>query len=421
MNERRVVVTGMGCLSPAGNDVRSTWEQLTAGQSAVRTIDALVQEKCACTIGAPIRDFNPERLKVSQDITRMGRASQFAMAAAVQAWQDAGLASAKIDRTRCGAIIGTGVGDAVETYQQVKSYLARGLRAIHPLYVTKVMPNATSGILSVEFGLAGPVFTLASACASGGHALGTALRLIRSGDADLFLAGGVEEVFTTTINPASFDVIRALSRRNAEPARASRPFDRDRDGFVLAEGSALLVLEALDHAQARGAKIYAELLGAGMTSDAHHLIAPEPTGDGARRAMEAALRDGGLGPEDIQYVAAHGTATPLNDRIESAAIRRVFGAHADRLAVSSIKSMIGHMIGASAAIGVIATVLAIRDGRVPPTLNLEHPDPACDLDYVPNESRALEVRNALINSFGFGGHCVSVALGVPPGPGGNGR
>jgi 3-oxoacyl-[acyl-carrier-protein] synthase II len=419
MSRRRVVITGLGCVTPGGNDVRSTWDFLLAGRSAVTSLDFLEKEKCACTIGAPVRDFQPESLEVRQDVDRMGRSSQFALAAAVEAWRDGGLGSATLDRTRCGCLIGTGIGDSVETFQQTRNFLARGVKAVHPLYVTKVMPNAASGILSVEFGLAGPVFTIASACASGGHAIGTALRLIRAGDADLFLAGGVEEVFTCVIFPAAFDVIRALSRRNADPARASRPFDRDRDGFVLAEGAGMVILEELDHALARGARIYAEVAGVGMASDAHHVTAPEPNGEGAARAMDLALQDAGWKAEEIQYINAHGTSTPLNDRIETMAIRRVFGGHADKICASSIKSMIGHTIGASAALGLIATVLSVHHGRVPPTINLENPDPLCNLDYVPKEARTLELRSALVNSFGFGGHCVS--LGVckygPPGAG----
>jgi 3-oxoacyl-[acyl-carrier-protein] synthase II len=411
MSRRRVVVTGLGCVTPGGNDVPSTWDFLLAGRSAVGSLELLEKEKCACTIGAPVRDFQPERLDVRQDVDRIGRSSQFALAAAVEAWRDGGLASATLDRTRLGCLVGTGIGDSVETFQQTKSFLARGVKGVHPLFVTKVMPNAASGLLSVEFGLAGPVFTIASACASGGHAIGTALRLIRAGDADLILAGGVEEVFTCVIFPAAFDVIRALSRRNADPARASRPFDRDRDGFVLAEGAGMVILEELDHALARGARIYAEVAGVGMASDAHHVTAPEPNGEGAVRSMDLALRDAGWKPEEVQYINAHGTSTPLNDRIETMAIRRMFGAHADKLCASSIKSMIGHTIGASAALGLISTVLSVYHGRVPPTINQENPDPLCDLDYVPNVARKLEVRSALVNSFGFGGHCVSLGVG----------
>src|SRR5579872_3847661 len=261
MSRPRVVLTGLGCVTPAGNDVAATWEHLLAGKSAVRTVELLQSEKCATTIGAPIRDFRPESLEVRQDVDRIGRASQFALAAALEAWRDAGLASARWDPARSGVIIGTGVGDMVETFHQTRTFLSRGVRGVHPLYVTKVMTNAASAVISVEFGLAGPSFSVSSACASGGNALGLALRLLQAGDADLMLAGGVEECFSCVINPAAFDAIRALSRRNDEPERASRPFDRLRDGFVLGQGAAVLVLETLDHARSRGAKIHAELSG----------------------------------------------------------------------------------------------------------------------------------------------------------------
>ena len=410
MKRPRVVVTGLGCVTPAGNDVASTWQNLLAGRSAVRTVELLRQEKCPVTIGAPVRDFDPSQIQVRQDVDRIGRASQFALAAAAEAWEDAGLARATLDPSRLGAVIGTGVGDAAETFHQTKNFLDRGVRGVHPLYVTKVMANATPGILSVEFHLEGPTFAVASACASGGHALGTALRLLQAGDADLIVAGGMEECFSCVINPAAFDAIRALSRRNSEPERASRPFDRGRDGFVLGEGAGMLVLETEAHAIARGAKIYAEFSGVGMASDAHHLTAPDPQGRGAVRSMESALRDAGWNAEEVQYISAHGTSTPLNDRAETLAIRKVFGFHANRLAVSSQKSMIGHLIGAAAAVSAVSTVLSIGQNRVPPTTNLEDPDPECDLDYVPLCSRPLSLEKALVNSFGFGGHCVTLAL-----------
>jgi 3-oxoacyl-[acyl-carrier-protein] synthase II len=410
MNRRRIVVTGLGCVTPAGNDVASTWEHLAAGKSAVQTVEALKQAKCQVTIGAPVRGFDPGLLKVRQDVDRIGRSSQFALCAAVQAWQDAGLPGTDLDPSRLGALIGTGIGDQAETFQQTQKFVARGARAIHPLYVTKVMLNAAVGLLSVEFGLAGPTFAVASSCASGGHAIGTALRLLQAGDADLVLTGGVEECFTCVMNPASFDAMRALSRRNNEPELASRPFDRGRDGFVLGEGAGMLVLETLEHAQGRQARILAELSGVGMTSDAHHLTAPDPSGQGAERAMALAVRDAGWSPQDVQYVNAHGTSTPLNDRTETLAIRKVFGPHADKLCVSSQKSMIGHLIGASAAVALVTTVLAIGHGVIPPTINLHDPDPDCDLDYVPHRARPLRLDRALVNSFGFGGHCVTLAV-----------
>jgi 3-oxoacyl-[acyl-carrier-protein] synthase II len=410
MNRPRVVVTGLGCVTPAGNDVPSTWESLVAGKSAVRTVEMLQAEKCPTTIGAPVRDFHPETLDVHLDVDRLGRGSQFALAAGVEAWRNAGLRTDSRDRSRRGCVIGTGIGDAAETFHQTKAYLSRGVRAVHPLYVTRVMPNAAPAILSVEFGLAGPSFSVASACASGGHALATAVRLLQAGDADLILAGGVEECFSCVINPSAFDSIRALSRRNDEPERASRPFDRTRDGFVLGEGAAMLVLETLAHATKRGARIYAEVAGVGMASDAFHLTAPEPDGQGAVQSMKLALQDAGWSTRDVQYVNVHGTSTPLNDRIETRAIRAVLGRHADGICASSQKSMMGHLIGASAAAAALCTALSIQHGIVTPTINLQQPDPECDLDYVPHRARTLPLKRALVNSFGFGGHCATLAM-----------
>jgi len=405
--KRRVVVTGLGCVSPAGNDVPTTWEGLLAGRSAVERMSLLESEGCQCHIGAPVRDFNPEALDCRQDVSRIGRSSQFAIAAALEAVRDAGLKSP--DAFRSGAIMGTGIGDASETFHQTQAYLKRGVRGIHPLYVPRVMPNAPAAILSLQFGFKGASFSVSSACASAGHAISQGLRMIQADDLDVALVGGCEESFSTVIYAAAFDAIRALSRRNGDPPAASRPFERDRDGFVLGEGAGVLVLEEAAHALRRNAKIYAEISGAGMTSDAHHMTAPVADGEGAIRAMSLALKEAGEAPEEIQYINAHGTSTPLNDRVESLAIRKVFGRHADSVAVSATKSMIGHLVGASSALGVIATVLSIRQGVVHPTINYVNPDPECDLDYVPNVARRMEVRGALANSFGFGGHCVSLA------------
>jgi 3-oxoacyl-[acyl-carrier-protein] synthase II len=343
----------------------------------------------------------------------MGRCTQFVLSAGLEAWKDAGLPERAPDPERSGVLIGTGIGDGYETFDTAKRYLSRGVKGVHPLYVTRVMPNAAAGIISVELGLEGPTFATASACASSAHATALALRLIRAGDADLLVTGGAEEMFLTVVTLASFDALRAVSRRNDDPERASRPFDRDRDGFVLAEGAGVVILEELEHARRRGARIYAELTGAGMASDAHHATAPEPSGKGAVRAMSLAIQDSSWEPSDVQYINAHGTSTQLNDRIESLAIRRTLGPQADRVLVNSTKSMIGHTIGASAVLGLIATVLSLHEGRVHPTINLENPDPECDLDFVPHKGRSVDLRTALVNSFGFGGHCVSLAVGRP--------
>ena len=406
--KRSVVVTGLGAVSPAGNDVPSTWKALLEGRSAVERLASLEAERCHCQIGAPVKKFDPGAITCRQQVDRMGRCSQFALAAALEAWKDARLPAQAPFPDRAAAIVGTGIGDAYETIRQTKAYLEKGVRAVHPLYVARVMPNAAAAILSLEFACKGPSFSVNSACASSGHAISIGTRLIQSGAADLALVGGTEESFQSAIMTGAFDAIRALSRRNQDPQGASRPFERDRDGFVLGEGAGMLVLEEASVARRREAHIYAEIAGVGMTSDAHHVVAPAPDGEGAIRAMTDAIREAELAPEEIQYINAHGTSTPLNDRIEALALHRVFGAHTKRLAVSATKSMIGHLLGASGALGLIATVLSIDQGVVHPTINYQNPDPECDLDVVPNVKRNLELRAALANSFGFGGHCVSL-------------
>jgi 3-oxoacyl-[acyl-carrier-protein] synthase II len=338
----------------------------------------------------------------------MGRTAQFALGAAQEAWKDARLPSASPDPFRSAVILGTGIGDAFETFDQTRAYLQKGVKGIHPLYVTRAMPNAGSAALSIEFVCKGPTFSVSSACASAGHAIALGVRLIQSNAADLVLVGGTEDSFQANLMSGAFDALRALSRRNHDPHGASRPFERDRDGFVLGEGAGVIVLEEAGQALRREARIYAELAGVGMTSDGHHVAAPVPDGEGAIRSMQEALREAELPPEEVQYINAHGTSTPLNDRIETLALRKVFGRHANQLAVSATKSMIGHLLGASGALGLIAAVLSIHQGVVHPTINYQNPDPECDLDYVPNVSRRMEVRGAMANSFGFGGHCVSL-------------
>jgi 3-oxoacyl-[acyl-carrier-protein] synthase II len=403
-----VVVTGLGCVSPAGNDVPSTWAALLAGRSAVERLESLEAAGCHCRIGARVRDFDPAAIRSRLQVDRLGRCSQFALAAALEAWRDASLPPQASAPERAAAIVGTGIGDAYETFRQTQAFLEKGARGIHPLYVTRAMPNAASGVLSIEFGCKGPSFAVSSACASSGHAVALGARLIQSGAADLVVVGGTEDAFSAPIMTGAFDAIRALSRRNDDPHGASRPFERDRDGFVLGEGAGVLVLEEAGHALRRGARVRAEIAGAGMTSDAHHVVAPDPEGRGAVSAMSDALREAGLAPEDLQYVNAHGTSTPLNDRIEALALHELFGAHARRLAISATKSMIGHLLGASGALGLIVTVLSLEQGVVHPTINYQNPDPDCDLDVVPNAARSIELRAAIANSFGFGGHCVSI-------------
>ena len=409
MNGRRVVVTGLGAVTPAGNDVASMWASLQAGRSAVERAPRLEAAGCRSHIAAEVRGFDPDALRSRQNVARLGRSTQFAIAAALEAWQAAGLDVATEDLTRCGVVLGTGFGDAAETFHQTRNYLQSGVHGIHPLYVPRAMANAGPAHIALEFGLRGPSFAVNSACAAAGHAIGLAARLIQCGDAEVILAGGTEEI-SCILAPAAFDRLHALSARNDTPQQASRPFDRSRDGFVIGEGAGVLVLEEWEHAAQRGARMYAELAGVGFASEAHHLTAPDPTGEGAALAMQRALDDARRRPSDVGYVNAHGTSTLLNDVMETRALHRVLGVHASAVAVSSTKSMIGHLIGASAAVGLMATVLAIDQGIVHPTINYEEPDPECDLDYVPNEARRLTVELALANSFAFGGHCVSLAV-----------
>jgi 3-oxoacyl-[acyl-carrier-protein] synthase II len=413
MNERRVVVTGMGCVSPAGLGVATTWETLLAGRSVVRTIPGAVESGIQSTMGARVENFAPPPLK--QDPSRLGRATLFALAASLEAVADAGLAGADIDLGRAGVIAATGIGDASEHVRQTKVFLERGLRAMHPLYIPKVMPNAAAAHVAIELGFRGLSFAPTSACAASAHGLALALRLIRAGDAELILAGGTEETFSMLQPLASFDALRALSRRNSDPEHASRPFDKDRDGFVLGEGAAMLVLETAEHAKRRGARVYAELRGAGMTTDSYHIVAPEPSGDGAIRAMRYAIADAGAAASDVNHISAHGTSTPLNDKVECVAINSLFGGHAKKIAVGAAKSVIGHTMGSAAAMSAIAAILAIRDSRVPPVANYVTPDPDCDLDIVAGAPRAMAVNVALVNAFGFGGHCVSLAIGSAEG------
>ncbi len=412
MNPRRVVVTGLGAVTPLGLDVPSTWDGLRAGRSGVRRLERLEREDCRSRIGADVRGFDPSRLPSRQEPGKMGRAAQLALAAALEAWGDAGLESPAVDPDRAAALVGTGFGDAAETARNALAHERRGARGVHPLYAPRAMANAPAGHVAMEFGLRGPVFAPVSACASSAHALGLGLRLIRWGDADVVLAGGTEEI-SCVLSSLAFDSLRALSARNDAPERASRPFDRCRDGFVLGEGAAIAVLEERERALRRGARIYAELAGFGMAGDPEHLTAPDPAGRGAAQAMRRALEDAGRSPAEVDHVNAHGTSTPLNDPMETRAIRAALGDRARRVTVSATKSMAGHLLGAAAALGFVATAKAIQESVVHPTANLDEPDAECDLDYVPGKARAADLRLALVNAFGFGGPCASLALARP--------
>ncbi len=405
----RVLVTGTGVVSPLGNDTESLWEGLTAGRSGAGPITRFDTSTYGTRFACEVKDFTSEGILDRKEAKRMDRFVQYAVVATHEAIRTAGLDLEAVDRTRVGVVIGSGIG-GMETFEEQHSNLVhKGPGRVSPFFIPMMIVDMAAGQVSIQFGLQGPNFATVSACASGAHAIGEALRLLRAGDADVILAGGSE----ATITPmalAGFGNARALSTRNDDPARASRPFDADRDGFVIGEGAAMLVLETEDHARRRGATPLAELCGYGATGDAYHMTAPCVDGEGAARAMRRALADARLPLEQVQYVNAHGTSTPAGDPAEVSAIKSVFGEHARRLMVSSTKSMTGHLLGAAGGIEAVATVLTLARGVVPPTINLERPDPTCDLDFVPAQARTHRVTGALSNSFGFGGHNVTLAL-----------
>lgn len=403
----RVVVTGMGVISPVGTGLDAFWSALVKGISGVREITRFDASGYRTRIAAEVPDFKPEEYLDRKEIRRMDRFTQFAIACARMAVEDARLDLAQVDRERAGVIFGSGIGGIETLEEQAKVLFTRGPDRISPFFVPMMISNIAAGQIAMALEFYGPNVTLVSACASSNHAIGDAFKVIQSGAADIIIAGGAEAAITP-LALAGFCAMKATSTRNEEPARASRPFDAERDGFVMGEGAAALVLESEEHARRRGARIYAEICGYGMSCDAYHITAPDPEGLGAARAMANALADAGLRPEDIDYINAHGTSTPLNDRVETAAIKRVFGEHAHRLAVSSIKSMTGHLLGAAGGLEAVASVLTIVHQVIPPTINYEVPDPECDLDYVPNEARSQRVRAVLSNGFGFGGQNASL-------------
>jgi 3-oxoacyl-[acyl-carrier-protein] synthase II len=400
---RRVVVTGLGAVTPLGNDVPTFWENLLAGRSGAGPITQFDPSGLEVRIAAEVKGFDPVALFGRREARRHDRFTLFALEAARQAIADAGLRFEQEDCNAVGVVIGTGIGGALTFLENYDLLRDVGPHRVSPFMIPMMMPNAASAVIAITHSLRGPNMTVASACATGAHAVGEAAEIIRRGDAEVMICGGSEAVIHP-LSLAGFANMGALSSRNDEPQRASRPFDANRNGFVLGEGAGVLILESLEHAQARGARIYCELAGYGASCDAFHIAAPEETGEGAALAMRRALADAGLPPEAVDYINAHGTSTPLNDRIETQAIRAVFGPHADHLVVSSTKSMIGHLMGAAGAVEAIVSVKSLETGWVHPTINYETPDPACDLDYVPNQARYLKPRVALSNSFGFGGH-----------------
>ncbi|HET8631449.1 MAG TPA: beta-ketoacyl-ACP synthase II [Thermomicrobiales bacterium] len=407
---QRIVVTGMGVITSLGETVPEFWDGLVEGRSGIRRITLCNTEGYPCKVAGEITEFDPRRYMDHKDARRVSRATQFAVAAARCALADAGLADADLPE-EAGVLLGTGNSSFPDLEAAARTLLAKGGMKISPFAMPAVLPNMSASAVAMTFGLRGYNSTVSTACAAGTQALGEAIEVLRRGDAEVLLAGGTEAPICE-LGLAGFCVLRALSTRfNDDPARASRPFDARRDGFVSGEGGAVLVLETLERARARGARVYAELLGYGATSDAYHITAPDPEARGAAQAMQRALRRAGVAPGEVDYINAHGTATPQNDPFETAAIKRVFGGDAWRIPVSSNKSMIGHCLGAAGAIEAVATICALRDGVIPPTINYEEPDPLCDLDYVPNEARRAPLRIAMSNSFGFGGQNASLVIG----------
>ncbi len=408
-DKTRVVVTGLGAITPLGNSVPEYWRAICEGRSGVGPITRFDPKRLDCRIAAEVKGFDPLKVIEKKELKKLDLFIQYAIAAGVEAVEDAKIDFSQVDPTKAGALVGSGIGGILSVLEWHRVLLEKGPSRVSPFFVPSLIVNMASGQLSIRYKLKGPNSSVVTACATGNHAIGDAFKIIQRGDADLMVAGGSEAIIDE-LPIGGFAQMKALSTRNDEPTRASRPFDADRDGFVPGEGAGVVVLESLDHARRRGARIYAELVGYGMTADAYHMTAPDPDGDGAVRAMAGALRDGGLRPEDVGYVNAHGTSTPYNDKTETLAIKQVFGDHARRLAVSSTKSMTGHLLGAAGGIEAIVTVLALQQGILPPTINYEKPDPECDLDYVPNVARKVEVDAALSNGFGFGGTNATLAF-----------
>ena len=403
MSKRRVVITGMGMLSPVGNDVSTSWNAVCAGRSGIGQIDRFDASEYSTRIGGAVKDLDIEPWLSSKEARKLDAFIHYGLIAAQQAVDDSGLEQFdKLDKERVGIAIGSGIGGLEYIEKNIIQMEKAGPRKVSPFFVPASVINMISGNAAIRFGYKGPNIAIVTACTTGTHNIGYAARTIAYGDADVMLAGGAE-MATTRSGIAAFSSARALSTRNDEPEKASRPWDKERDGFVLSDGAGVLVLEGLEHAKARGATIYGEVVGFGMSDDAHHITAPPADGDGAARSMANALRDAGLKPEEVDYINAHGTSTLVGDVAEVAAVKSVFGGHAQKLAMSSTKSMTGHLLGAAGAVEAIFSVLALREGILPPTINLDNPDEGCDLDFVANQSRKSDVRVALSNSFGFGG------------------
>jgi 3-oxoacyl-[acyl-carrier-protein] synthase II len=403
VSKRRVVVTGLGVVSPVGSTVQSAWDAILRGESGIGPVTRFDVSAFPVRFGGQVRDFDVGQYLPPKEARRMDDFMHYGVAAGVQAVSDSGIDFGKSDPTRCGAVCGAGIGGLWTIEEEFGEYLkARSPRKISPFFVPATIINMIAGHLSIRYGLKGPNLGVVTACTTSTHAIGLGMRTIQYGDADVMVAGG-GEMATTRCGLGSFGQAKALSTRNDAPTEASRPWDKDRDGFVLGDGGGAVLLEELEHARRRGARIYAELVGFGMSGDAYHITAPPEDGDGARLAMVNALRDAGLNPDQVQYINAHATSTPLGDKAETVALKRAFGEAVKGVAVSSTKSMTGHLLGAAGVVEAIFSILAIRDGVAPPTINYRTPDPECDLDYVPNTARRMKIDVALSNSFGFGG------------------
>lgn len=402
MEKRRVVVTGVGMITPVGIGVEESWKGLIEGRSGIKKLTRFDASAFATQIAGEVEGFNPEDYIEPKEIKKMDRFIHLAIAASDMAVKDSGLKVTDSNAERVGVIIGSGMGGlpAIEHYHSV--LLEKGPRRITPFFIPMLIINLAGGHVSMKYGAKGPNSAVATACATGSHSIGDAFKIIQRGDADAMIAGGTESVITP-MGIGGFNAMKALSTRNDEPEKASRPFDADRDGFVMGEGVGIMVLESLEHARSRGARIYAEIAGYGMTADAYHMTSPAPEGEGAARCMAVALKDGGVDASEVDYINAHGTSTKYGDELESIAIKTVFKDHAYKLAVSSTKSMTGHLLGAAGGVEAVVCVLSMRDNMVPPTINLDNPDPQCDLDYVPHKARKMDVNCVMSNSFGFGG------------------
>jgi 3-oxoacyl-[acyl-carrier-protein] synthase II len=410
MSENRVVVTGLGAICAVGNDVPSFWSALKAGKGGIGPLASFDASKFDSRIAGEVKGFDPAAYAISpKEIRHMDKFVQYAIACSTQAIKDAGLDLQKEQRARIGVVIGSGIGSLHTIEKEFKVYLEKGPSRISPFFIPMLIVNEASGQVAIRFGLKGPNSCVATACASGSHAIGDAFRVLQRAEAEVMVCGGTESCITP-MGVGGFCALKGLSVRNNEPQKASRPFDRERDGFVIAEGCGIAVLETLEHARRRGAKVYAEMCGYGMSCDAYHITAPDPEGEGACRAMLAALKDAKAAPEEVAYINAHGTSTKLNDKIETLAIKKALGSHAKKVMVSSTKSMTGHLLGAAGGVEFVACCLAIQDKLVPPTINYTYPDPECDLDYVPNASREADLGLCLSNSLGFGGHNATLAV-----------